>query len=194
MGVMELRISCRITRSSLCHASSSLRSISLLMALHFVDAVGSGSEIPVMVMQGEVEWGEREGEHNRLARILWTDADFISTFEIDLLEGTYYEEGRDSLNDGYVVVNRSLVDLMGWKETVGRTFYLWGHDRTILGVTEDIKFFPFTMEVFSNYRYEALENTGGIMLVFRLFTFLTILIALPPAYPSNLNDTLTFVR
>ncbi len=118
--------------------------------LHFVKGVSSGSEIPVLVTNGEIDWGEREGDHNRLAHLLWTDADFISTFDIELVEGAYYEEGHDSLNAKYVVINRSMVDLLGLEEPVGHTFYLWGEDRRILGVTEDIHFFPFHVEALGN--------------------------------------------
>jgi len=69
-----------------------------------------------MIQHGEIEWGEREGEHNRLARILWTDPYFLETFQVQMQEGEYFAPGRDSLNQEYVVINRSLADLMGWEE------------------------------------------------------------------------------
>jgi putative ABC transport system permease protein len=199
-----------------------------LSELHFVEGVTSGSSIPVMINQGEIDWGEREGDHNRIAVTLWTDADFLSTFEINLLKGSYFREGFDSLNHKCVVVNQSLVDLLGWEDPVGRDFYLWGRDFQVLGVTENINFFPFDLEVFddraliylfdpvreyifirinqeilpeqvakieavfrkynpgyefiydlvSEYEYEALENADGIGLIFRLFSFVAIFIAL----------------
>jgi len=199
-----------------------------LAGLHFVEQVASGSAVPVMVNSGEIDWGEREGAHNKLAVILRTDAGFLSAFDIELLEGAYYREGNDSLNSKYVVINRSTMELLGWEEPVGHTFYLFGEDRTVLGVTENINFFPFNIELFSDqaliyvfnpvqdyifirvspgisadqiatigevfrqhnpgyefeyefvsdYTYEALENSDGIMLVFRIFAFLTILIAI----------------
>jgi putative ABC transport system permease protein len=133
-----------------------------LSGLHFVKGVASGSEVPVLVTNGDIEWGEREGDHNRLAHLLWTDAGFLSAFDIDLVDGTYYSEGHDSLNATYVVINRSMVDLLGWEEPVGHTFYLWGEDRRILGVTEDIHFFPFNVEALGNealiYLYEGVRE------------------------------------
>jgi len=94
--------------------------------------------------------------------VIRTSPDFLTTFEIGLVEGDYYSEERDTLNYGYVVVNQSLVNFMGWKDPVGRKMYLWGGDRTILGVTEDIKFYPFQMQGFSNealiYVYEPVQN------------------------------------
>ena len=133
-----------------------------LAELHFVEGVSSGSSVPVMLNNGEIEWGEREGEHNKIAVKLWTDPDFLSTFEIELLQGEYFSEERDSLNYEYVVVNQSLVDLMGWEDPVGRLFYLWDREFHILGVTENINFFPFNMEVFEDqaliYLYDDVRD------------------------------------
>ncbi len=133
-----------------------------LEQLAFVKGVASASDIPVEVNFGEIDWGERDGEHNKFARVIRTNADFLSTFEIGLLEGDYYSEERDTLNYGYVVVNRSLVDYMGWEDPVGREMYIWGNDRTILGVTEDIEFYPLQTGAFTNealiYVYEPVQD------------------------------------
>ncbi|MFH0758577.1 MAG: ABC transporter permease [Bacteroidota bacterium] len=133
-----------------------------LEELHFVEKAGSGSEIPVLINHGEIDWGEREGEHNRIARILWADPGFLSTFEIDLLQGEFFTYDRDSLNHEYVVVNQSLVDLMGWEDPVGMDFYMWGRDLHVLGVTENINFFPFNLDVFGNealiYLYDPVRE------------------------------------
>jgi putative ABC transport system permease protein len=199
-----------------------------LEELAYVSGVSSASDIPVLVNYGEVDWGERDGDHNKFARVIRTNADFLSTFDIDLLEGDYYTEKRDTLNYQYVVVNRSLVDLMGWEDPVGMEMYIWGHERTILGVTEDINFFPYNMAAFggealiyvyepiqeylfvriapgssadqlssieevfnkhnpgyeleydfvSNYEYAALENAGGIKVIFKIFSAVAIFIAI----------------
>jgi ABC-type antimicrobial peptide transport system permease subunit len=51
---------------------------------------------------------------------------------------------------------------MGWEEPVGREMYTWAGDRIILGVVEDINFFPFNIGGFDNealiYMYEPVEN------------------------------------
>jgi putative ABC transport system permease protein len=61
-----------------------------------------------------------------------------------------------------VVVNQKLVDLMGWEDPVGRSFYMWGEDATILGVIEDFDFFPFNLGIFEDKalicRYEGVSN------------------------------------
>lgn len=133
-----------------------------LEQLSFVKGVSSASDIPVLVNYGDIDWGERDGDHNKFARILRTNADFLSTFEIELLQGEYYTEARDTLNYDYVVVNRSLVDLMEWEDPVGRQMYIWGNERIILGVAEDINFFPFNLPTFSNealiYVYEPVQE------------------------------------
>ena len=133
-----------------------------LSELHFVKGVTTGSNIPVMLTSGEIDWGEREGDHNKIAVVFWTDEDFLSTFEIELSEGRFFYPGADSLNKNYVVVNQSLVDLLGWEEPVGRNFYMYGTDFTILGVTRNIDFFPFNLEVFDDkaliYRFGSVRE------------------------------------
>jgi len=133
-----------------------------LSDLHFVSGVTTASNVPVMLNTGELEWGEEEGEHNKIAVILRCDEDFLSTFEIEMMEGRFFYPDADSLNGKYVVVNHSLVELMGWEDPVGRTFYLLENHYTILGVTENIDFFPFNLEVFNDktliYRYEDVDN------------------------------------
>lgn len=133
-----------------------------LEQLSWVKGVTSASDIPVEVNYGDIDWGERDGEHNKFARVIRTSPDFLSTFDIRLLDGEYFTEDRDSLNYSYVVVNRGLVDYMGWENPVGRDMYLWGGDRTILGVVDNIQFFPFTLGAFDNealiYVYEPVQD------------------------------------
>jgi len=133
-----------------------------LKELHYVEGISSGSNVPVMLSSGTVDWGERNGENNKLAVTIGVSYDFLSTFEIDLIEGSFFREGNDSLNNQYVVVNRELINLMGWKDPVGRKFYMWGRDYEILGVTENIEFFPFNLGVFEDraliYRFDPVSN------------------------------------
>jgi putative ABC transport system permease protein len=132
-----------------------------LEQLPFVEKVSAGSEIPVMIQWGEIDWGEREGEHNRIARILSVDPDFLETFEVGMQEGTFFTPGRDSLNQQYVVVNRALVDLMGWKDPIGMPFTMWDRDLTVLGVTDNFNFFPFNLKALDNealiYLYDDVQ-------------------------------------
>jgi putative ABC transport system permease protein len=115
-----------------------------------------------MLTNGETEWGNEEGDHNKIAVILRTDADFLYTFEIGLTKGRYFYPDADSVNREYVVVNQALVDLKDWEDPVGRKFFLYGHDFTILGVTQNFEFFPFNLEVFDEraliYLYEPVSN------------------------------------
>jgi ABC-type antimicrobial peptide transport system permease subunit len=133
-----------------------------LEKLAFVKGVSSASDIPVNVSYGEIDWGERDGEHNKFARVIRTNADFHTTFDINLLQGEYFTTERDSLNYEYVVVNRGLVEYMGWEDPVGQPMYLWGSDRIILGIVEDIDFFMFNFPAFDNealiYVYEPVQD------------------------------------
>jgi len=127
-----------------------------------VKGVSSASEIPVKIDRGEIDWGEKDGDHNKIARVIWTNADFLTTFEVDLLQGEYFTTERDSLNYDYVVVNRGLVDYMGWEDPVGREMHMWDRDRIILGIVEDISFFPLKLPGFDNealiYVYEPVQD------------------------------------
>ena len=133
-----------------------------LEKLPYVQAVTSASEMPVQINRGEIDWGERDGEHNKFSRVIRTSPDFLATFDIPLLEGEYFSEDRDTLNNKYVVVNRGLVDYLGWEDPVGRNLYFMGDDYIILGVTEDIRFFPFNLGGFDNealmYMYEPVGD------------------------------------
>jgi putative ABC transport system permease protein len=133
-----------------------------LEQLAFVKGVSSASDIPVQIDRGEIDWGEKDGDHNKFARVIWTNADFLTTFEIDLLQGEYFTTERDSLNYDYVVVNRGLVDYMGWEDPIGREMYMWDRDRIILGIVEDISFYPLKLPGFDNealiYVYEPLQG------------------------------------
>ncbi|MGW8314659.1 MAG: ABC transporter permease [Bacteroidales bacterium] len=133
-----------------------------LRTFPYVQGVASASEVPVMVQSGEIDWGERQGDHNKLAVLLRTDAGFTSTFQIAMNKGTYFSEDMDSLNRNYVVINQRLAEMMGWEEPVGHPFYLWGEDLTVLGVMENIDFFPFNIDIFEDKalicRYEPVSN------------------------------------
>ena len=133
-----------------------------LEQLSFVKGVTTASDIPVEVNYGDIDWGERDGEHNKFARVIRTGPDFLSTFEIHLQEGEYFTEDRGDLNYSYVVVSRGLVNYLGWDDPVGRDLYLWDDERTILGVVDDIQFYPFTKGAINNdaliYVYEPVQG------------------------------------
>ena len=145
-----------------------------LESLPYVRGVSSASEVPVMINSGEIGWGEENGDHNQIAVVLHCDEDFLSVFDIDMQEGRFFYRGADSLNRNYVVVNRALVDLLGWEDPVGRRFWLWEQHFTVLGVVENIDFFPFNLEIFNNkamiMRYDRVRpyifiRTAGVLSV-----------------------------
>lgn len=133
-----------------------------LLDLHFVQGVTTASDVPVMLNSGTIGWGERDNDNNAIAVVLETDAYFLETMEIDLLEGRYFSPGNDSLNAEYVVVNQSVVDLLEMDDPVGTDFWLYENQFTILGVTDNIDFFPFNMEIFQEkaliYRYQEIRD------------------------------------
>lgn len=83
-----------------------------------------------------VQWaGKSNDQQNVEFSLLWTAHNFPKIFDIPLHEGSYYREGStDTLN---IVVNQKVVEIMGIKDPVGKTFQLWGEERQIIGVLKD---------------------------------------------------------
>ena len=133
-----------------------------LIQKHYVEGVSSSSDIPVLLSSGTVDWGERNVEQNKLAVTIDVSYDFLETFEIELVEGSFYREGNDSLNHQYIVVNKELINIIGWEDPVGRNFYMGGRDYDLLGVTANIEFFPFNLGVFEDraliYRFVPVSD------------------------------------
>lgn len=108
-----------------------------------VEKVSSASELPNYVNHGEIDWGlEREGQ-NTIARILWSDADVIETFGLELSLGRFYDKSRQSDIEDGIVVNEEIIKMLGYEgDPIGQRFRLWDHEKTIIGVVKDFTFFP----------------------------------------------------
>jgi putative ABC transport system permease protein len=65
--------------------------------------------------------------------------DFIETMGIQLLAGRTYSRvyGTEKSN---IVVNEEAIRVMGMEDPIGKTFRLWGEDRTIIGVVKNFHF------------------------------------------------------
>ncbi len=67
-----------------------------------------------------------------------TDENFLKTFDIKLVSGSYFSEKRPSLKDGYVI-NETLANLLGWKNPLGK-FINRNGPHQIIGVVQDFNF------------------------------------------------------
>jgi putative ABC transport system permease protein len=84
-----------------------------------------------------------------------SDVDFLKTMKISLKTGRFFsrEFGSDSCA---IVLNQKAVDLLGWKDPVGKKIIIWGENRTdftVIGVVDD-------------YHYESLHHEVRPMGIF----------------------------
>ena len=110
-----------------------------------ITEVTSASKIPVFIDQGEFEWGEESEANNTLARVCWVSYDYLELFNIPIAEGRFYSESLETDREESIVINQSLVKMLGWDSAVGRTFYLYDDRYTVIGVIEDFSSFPLTL-------------------------------------------------
>jgi ABC-type antimicrobial peptide transport system permease subunit len=66
-----------------------------------------------------------------------TEYDFTETMGIKMLEGRDFSRDFKSDSSG-IIINKSALDLMGLKDPIGQKINIWGDDRTILGVMDDV--------------------------------------------------------
>lgn len=116
-----------------------------LLNFPFVTHVTSSSDIPVFVNYGEIAWGDAERKKNIVARTLYCGYDFTEAFDIPMYAGRFYSpEFASDTTDG-IVVNEEVVRIMGWDNPVGKEFYFLDKFYHIIGVIQDINFFPFNL-------------------------------------------------
>lgn len=111
-----------------------------------IEGVASASEVPVNLQRGEIDWGEREGDHSKIARIIYCDYDFADNLEIKMVDGRFYSRDFSTDPEKAIVINQGIASIMGWDQPVGQNFYFQRNDYTVIGVTENIKFFPMQVE------------------------------------------------
>jgi ABC-type antimicrobial peptide transport system permease subunit len=127
-----------------------------------IEGVATASEVPVNLQRGDIDWGKRDGDHSKIARIIYCDYDFVNLLEIKMVDGRFFsrEFATDSQNG--IVINKGIAEIMEWQESVGQNFYFQGEDYTVIGVTDNIKFFPFHFKAVSNdaliYKFSPVNN------------------------------------
>jgi len=109
--------------------------------------VTMASEIPDNINYGEIEWGHKEmvKENQTIARILRVGYDFEKTFGLELEDGRFFSREHASDTSRGVIINREIANIMEYDDPVGKPFYLYGDEYTIIGVVEEFQFFPLNL-------------------------------------------------
>jgi len=120
---------------------------------------------PSYISLGEFEWGLADESQKTFAHVCEAGLDFPETFEIKMLAGNFYDKQNEADNEGKIVINKRLADLMELDDPIGTTFYLYHMRHKIIGVIDDFEFFPFNMTSQALIiPYEAVSNNIYIAL------------------------------
>ena len=76
---------------------------------------------------------------------MWCGYDFSSTLGIKMKEGRFYSPDFALDSTDAIVVNEEVVKTMGWTNPVGQRFLLFDKEYTVIGVVDNICFFPFNI-------------------------------------------------
>jgi putative ABC transport system permease protein len=96
------------------------------------------------------------------------DPSFISTFQIDLLEGRNLSDSFGTDKNEAFLVNEAFVKTMGWKTSVGKSMEGFGHKGKVVGVVK-------------NFYYRSLHNiVEPLVLVYNIAPANTTTVRLKP--------------
>jgi putative ABC transport system permease protein len=128
-----------------------------------------------------VQWeGMKENDY-MVMRYFTVDADFLETFQIELLEGRNFQKGSQSDVKYSYLLNESAVKALGWESGVGKQFevQMSGSEMgQVIGVVKDFHFQTLHREI----RPLALKTAPS-------FSLVSLKIA-----PDDIPGTIAFVR
>jgi len=110
-----------------------------------IRSITTTSDIPINIQRGEISWGDPTRKKNAIARIMWCGFDFTTTLGVKMKEGRFYSPDYALDSTDAIVVNEEVVKTMGWPNPVGQRFLLFEKEYTVIGVVENICFFPFNI-------------------------------------------------
>ena len=72
---------------------------------------------------------------------IYTDEDFLKTFDIGIAEGSDFPKGITGAAKGAYLLNETAVSRIGWKQPIGQRFEASAlHDGTVIGVVKDFHY------------------------------------------------------
>ncbi len=84
-----------------------------------------------------VSWPGKVGDDKVEFVTIATEYDFTSTMGIRMLQGRDFSPEVKS-DTSAIIINQAALDLMGVNDPIGSTIRIWGDDRTVIGVTENV--------------------------------------------------------
>lgn len=107
---------------------------------------------------------EHSDNKNLKAVTLFSDGDFLNTYNIELSAGNYFDKTRKS-NETYFIINNAALKKLGFKSSdniLGKRLSYWGGRGEIIGITKDFHFTsleqeikPLVIQMFSDFVPEA---------------------------------------
>jgi putative ABC transport system permease protein len=97
----------------------------------------------VITNTDSVEWRGKEENKKQYFRILRTDYDLVSTYDIKMEEGRFYSREFSADAAGSYVINEAAAKVMGLESPVGEEISLWESKGSIIGVVSDFHFGSF---------------------------------------------------
>lgn len=94
-----------------------------------------------------VQWAGKTENEEHYFRILRTDYDFVSTYNIEVDEGRFYSRQFSSDETGSYVINQAAAKVMKLESPVGEEINLWGRKGTVIGVLKDFHFGSFHISI-----------------------------------------------
>ncbi|MCH8123075.1 MAG: ABC transporter permease [Bacteroidetes bacterium] len=127
--------------SAYAHQISSLASVESTTMSNAVpgrETIGYSFRVPSME---ESEW--------QVIPVLFTDADFMEVFDVELAAGRDFSWDYRADSSGSIMLNEAAVASVGWKpsEAIGREFFLRRGGTTIVGVLKDFNYRSLHNEV-----------------------------------------------
>jgi hypothetical protein len=111
------------------------------IGIHGVTGVSRLTEIPTGIgfNTNGLEWKGKDPNSAPMFIVAAAGLDFVSTMNLQLLEGRDFSKDFASDSSGYLV-NESALKIFNYKDPIGKPLALWGRKGTIIGVMKDFHF------------------------------------------------------
>lgn len=89
----------------------------------------------------DIQWDGQEADQELMMWNIYADENFLSTFEIELLEGRNFTSLPQDVRDAYLI-NESAAKELGWDQPIGKMVSAWGnkHKGRVIGLIKDFNF------------------------------------------------------